>query len=115
MGESACNSSVAGAHQGHAKRVSDETAAARVVAGVDRVKRQGRSYPSRNIGSSTGLVLVHSSGAPLGNRVPEVLDHSGDGAPGGIRTHTGWCLRPLSLPLEYRGRATAQVTGAVDR
>src|SRR5690606_2715375 len=24
-------------------------------------------------------------------------------APGGIRTHTGWCLRPLPLPLGYRG------------
>ena len=27
----------------------------------------------------------------------------GLGAPGEIRTHTGWCLRPLSLPLGYRG------------
>lgn len=26
-----------------------------------------------------------------------------DGAPGEIRTHTGWCLRPLPLPLGYRG------------
>ena len=33
------------------------------------------------------------------------------GAPGGIRTHTGWILRPLTLPLVYRGRPDA--TGAV--
>ena len=29
----------------------------------------------------------------------------GLGAPGGIRTHTGWCLRPLPLPLGYRGES----------
>ena len=29
---------------------------------------------------------------------------------GGIRTHTVWCLRPLSLPLEYEDGLTQVVT-----
>ena len=32
----------------------------------------------------------------------------GLGAPGEIRTHTGWCLRPLPLPLGYRGESASE-------
>ncbi len=39
----------------------------------------------------------------LCHRVPDTR------APGGIRTHTGWCLRPLPLPLGYRGGARETV------
>jgi len=66
MGESACNSSVVGAHPGHAKRVSDETAVRSVVAGRAKIKRQGRSYPSRNIRSSTGLAVIAALWSILG-------------------------------------------------
>ena len=41
----------------------------------------------------TDTVTVRFSSAPL----------AALGTPGRIRTDTGWCLRPLPLPLGYRG------------
>jgi hypothetical protein len=36
--------------------------------------------------------------------------YDSSGVLGGIRTHTVWCLRPLSLPLEYEDRKITLVT-----
>ena len=53
---------------------------------------------------------------PLGGAVSHVrravnvawATAGGLGAPGEIRTHTGWCLRPLPLPLGYRGESASE-------
>ena len=47
---------------------------------------------------STGGVRVH---------LPMLTDPT-DSAPGEIRTHTEWCLRPSPLPLGYRGRIAGE-------
>src|SRR5215212_3998179 len=51
-----------------------------------------------------------SGRTPLSDMAVSIVDAT-DSAPGGIRTHTGRCLRPLSLPLDYRGVAGRNGTG----
>jgi hypothetical protein len=53
--------------------------------------RSLRSVP--RVGLEPTLLVVRFSSAPL----------AALGTPGRIRTDTGWCLRPLPLPLGYRG------------
>ena len=49
-----------------------------------------------------GLIDVHVTAS--GATGAAVFEPCAWSAPGEIRTHTGWCLRPLPLPLGYRGR-----------
>ena len=57
-----------------------------------RGQRGGAGVPPAQLLS---LPSIPAAGAERGDR----------GAPGGIRTHTEWCLRPSPLPLGYRGCA----------
>ena len=86
----------------------------RAAAGIGRVARatSSSSSPVARPASPARPTPCASTGwatpstAPRRRTTAEALPVC---APGGIRTHTGWCLRPLPLPLGYRGQRRTTV------